>query len=151
MVKCPKTSFTTIICTFDVHSCITQWNDTAQLSQSNTPLVAGEVIVDAGLHVLEGIECGKHVDESGQSQQIGLRDEVLPLLWVSQRPHLLTEPRGGAEHESHQLLGLVDFRAQNGDCFLVYFHPIGLLMGLDLEREGEEIGRTQRKRGRGRR
>ena len=46
-------------------------------THKHTPLVAGEIVVDAGLNVLEGVEGGKHVDQLPQSEQIGLRDEVL--------------------------------------------------------------------------
>ena len=102
--------------------------------QTHTPLIAGEVIVDAGLHVLEGVQCGKHVDEPGQGEQVGLRDKVLPLLGVGQRADLITEPGGGTEHEPHHLLGLVDLWTQDGDRLLVDLHPVGLILGLDLRR-----------------
>lgn len=47
------------------------------------PLITGEVIIDACFHVLQRVQSGKHINELGQSQEVSLRDERLPLLWVS--------------------------------------------------------------------
>ena len=102
------------------------------------PLIAGQVIVDAGFHVLESIKSGKHVDEFGQREEVRLRDEVLSLLRVSQLADLITESRRGTEYKSHHLFGFVDLWTENGDCFLVDLHTIGLLLVLDLGRGREE-------------
>ena len=96
------------------------------------PLITGEVIVNASLHILESVQCGKHVDELGESEQVCLRDEVLPLLRVGQSTHLFTEPRGRIPDKPQHLLGLVDLWTQNGDCLLVDLHTICLLVSFNL-------------------
>lgn len=53
------------------------------------------IIFDAALHVLQLIQDGEHVDELAQSEEIGLRHEVLPPLSVAQALHLAAEPLDG--------------------------------------------------------
>ena len=102
------------------------------------PFVAGKIVVDACLHVLKCIQCCKHVDQLGKSQEVRLRDKVLPLLRVGKCSNLFTEAIGGIVDKSHQLLCLEDLRPQNLDCLLVNLHTVCLLMSLDLT-EGKEI------------
>lgn len=55
------------------------------------PFIGGVIIFDAAFHVLQLIEHSKHVDELPQSQQICLRDKVLPALRVTQTTDFPTE------------------------------------------------------------
>lgn len=55
------------------------------------PFIGRVVIFDAAFHVLQLIEHSKHVDELPQSQQICLRDKVLPALCVAQTTDFPTE------------------------------------------------------------
>lgn len=59
------------------------------------PSVGGVVILHTGLHVLEFIQDGEHIDKPSKSEQIGLGDEVLPLLCMAQSLHLSAEPLNG--------------------------------------------------------
>ena len=94
--------------------------------------MAGQVIVDAGLHILERIQSGKHVDQLGEGEKVGLRDEVFTLLWMSKCSNLFTEAIRGIVDKSHQLLCLGDLCSQHLDCLLIDLHTIGLVLGLDL-------------------
>lgn len=107
------------------------------------PLVACEVIVDASLHVLEGIQCGKHVDQLGQRQEVGLRDEVFPLFWMSKSTNLVTEAIGSTLDKSHQLFCFRDFRAKHLNSFLIDLHSVGLFMCFDLWGEGRRRERER--------
>lgn len=94
--------------------------------------MAGQVIVDAGLHILERIQSGKHVYQLGEGEKVGLRDEVFTLLWMSKCSNLFTEAIRGIVDKSHQLLCLGDLCSQHLDRFLIDLHTIGLVLGLDL-------------------
>lgn len=53
------------------------------------------IIFHTALHVLQLIQDSKHVDELAQSEEIGLRHEVLPPLSVAQALHLAAEALDG--------------------------------------------------------
>ena len=101
-------------------------------AHTGTPLIAGEVVVDASLHVLESVQGCKHVDEFGQREQVRLRNEVLLLLRVSQGADFLAEFARGAVNEAHELLGLCHLRTQYLHGLLVNLHSVGLFVLLDL-------------------
>lgn len=58
------------------------------------------VIFDTALHVLQLIQDSKHVDELAQGEEIGLGDEVLPPLSMTQALHLTAEPLNSLALES---------------------------------------------------
>ena len=97
--------------------------------------VASEVVVDAGLHVLQSVQDGEHVQELGQSQVVRLRDEVLPPLGPGQLSQLVTEPSDRRLYELEEVPELLHFRLEDGQGALVDVHSVRLVRLAHLNRK----------------
>lgn len=94
--------------------------------------MACQVIIDTGLHILEGIQRGKHVDQFGHREQVGLGYEVFSSLWMCECFDLVSKSLRCSLNESKQLLCFGHLRSKNLNSLLVDLHTITLLMSLDL-------------------
>ena len=96
------------------------------------PFVTCQVIIDTGLHILEGIQCGKHVDQFGHCEKVGLGYEVFSSLRMCKRFDLVSKSLRCSLNKSKQLLCFGHLWSKNLNGLLVDLHTITLLMSLDL-------------------
>ena len=98
----------------------------------NAPLVEGEVVVQAGFDVLEGVEASKHVEHLGQRQLVGFGNEALELFRVRKLLDLGAKLRNGCVLETVEILQLLHFWGKHLDSLLVDLLTVSLVVALDL-------------------
>lgn len=99
------------------------------------PLESCEVIVERGLHVLQGVENSKHVNELGQPHQVRVRHKVFPSVLVGQLLYFNAKDSNSFLLEGEEALELVHFWLQNIDDHLIDLQAILLLITLDLHKK----------------